>query len=72
MNCINQLSYIQLAINAVTGNSTGSSQFTIIYGQNIHLLPAVRIYSTNVPSSNELSLSLIKVQQEALKVLELT
>jgi hypothetical protein len=43
----------------------------IIYGQNVPLLPAVRIYPTSVPSTDEYASSLMKVQQAAYKALEL-
>jgi hypothetical protein len=50
----------------------GSSPFNIIYFWNVLLLPAVRTYSTNVPSTDEHTPSLMKVQQEVHKALELT
>jgi hypothetical protein len=70
-NWVNQVSHVQLAINATPGDSTGSSPFKIIYGWNFYLLPAVRIYPTNVSFANEHVSSLLTVQQEAHKVLEL-
>jgi hypothetical protein len=72
MHWVNQLSHAQLAINAVSGNSTGSSLFKIIYGQKFCLLPSVRIYSTNLPSTDKHVTSLMKVQQEVHKASELT
>jgi hypothetical protein len=71
-NWVNQLSHVQLAINAAPGVSTGSSPFKIIYGQNVCLLPAVRIYPTSILSADEHASNLMKVQQEAHKALELT
>jgi hypothetical protein len=68
---VNQLSHVQLNINAALGNSTGSLPFNIIYGQNVLLLPAVRIYSTIVPSAKKHVSSWINVQEEAQKALEL-
>jgi hypothetical protein len=47
----NQLHLVQLASNTAPGDSTGSSLFKIIFGQNVCPLPAVRIYSTNVFST---------------------
>jgi hypothetical protein len=70
-NWVNQLSHVQLAVNAALGDSTGSLPFKIIYGRNVPLPPAVRIYLTNVPSADEHTSSLIKVQQEAHIALEL-
>jgi hypothetical protein len=71
-NWVIQLSYVQLTINAPLDNSTGSSPFEIIYDWNVCPLPAVKISPTNVPSADEQHTSLMKVQQEAHKVLELT
>jgi hypothetical protein len=71
-NQVNQLSHVHLAINAAPGHSPGSSLFKIIYSQNVHLLPAVRIYSTNVLSAIEYALSMMKIQQEGHNRLELT
>jgi hypothetical protein len=70
MNWVHQLSHVQLAINAASGTSTSSSPFKIIHGQNVCLLPAVGVYSTSIPSADEYTLSLMKVQQEANKTLE--
>jgi hypothetical protein len=65
------LIHVQLTINTTLGNSIGSSPFKIIYGWNVYLLPAVRIYPTNVPSADKHAPNLMKVQQEAHKALQL-